>query len=84
MKPRPATKLKDSRFACVLRLAELIEGVEHVGELVRAIRGTSSQEEFAAAVGVVQSSVGKIERGQAMPSLALLKRIVAAEMGDER
>lgn len=50
------------------------------GKAVRAFRMNQSvaQEELAALAGIERSHMGKIERGEHLPSLALILKIAAA------
>lgn len=50
------------------------------GRALRAARGecSLSQEELAARASVERSHVGKIERGEHMPTLALILRLASA------
>jgi len=50
------------------------------GKAVRAIRTNqgTAQEELAALAGVERSHMGKIERGEHMPTLILILKIAAA------
>ena len=50
------------------------------GQAVRAARVAQAiaQDEFAALAGISRSHMGKIERGEHMPTLALILKIAAA------
>ncbi|PPB08028.1 helix-turn-helix domain-containing protein [Pseudomonas aeruginosa] len=50
-------------FGAAVRVARLTQGI--------------AQEELAAKAGIVRSHMGKIERGEHMPTLALILRIAA-------
>jgi transcriptional regulator with XRE-family HTH domain len=53
---------------------------EEFGLRVRALRDETglSQERFADAIGVGRSHMGKIEKGQANPTLEIMVRIAGA------
>ncbi len=46
-----------------------------IGQRVRSVRGTTSQEDFAKATQAHVNTIGKIERGAAVPTLELLMSI---------
>ncbi|HBP0978934.1 helix-turn-helix transcriptional regulator [Comamonas sp. Y6] len=56
------------------------EPAQAFGKAVRAFRMDQgiAQEELAAQAGVERSHMGKIERGEHLPSLALILKIAAA------
>lgn len=49
-----------------------------VAKRLRELRGSQSQEEFAARVGVNQAQISEWESGKQMPGMKNLFRIVAA------
>ncbi|WP_438819863.1 helix-turn-helix domain-containing protein [Pseudomonas aeruginosa] len=66
-RPSPGTTTFDAEpalaFGAAVRVARLTQGV--------------AQEELAAKAGIERSHMGKIERGEHMPTLALILRIAA-------
>ena len=47
--------------------------IDSVGELVRSARNGRSQKDFAALLGVKQSSVSRYERGKASPPISVIE-----------
>lgn len=47
--------------------------IDTVGDLVRAARNGRSQKDFAAILGVEQSSISRYERGKASPPIAVIE-----------